>query len=182
MPIGEFSQRSGLSPKRLRTYAAAGLLTPASVDSASGYRYYAPYQLHAAQLIERLRQAGMPLADIAPFLRDPTREHLDAWAARVESEAAQRHEALDAARSLLATDASTRPLNCDGSTRRTTMMQLKAAFRTATGQVRENNEDAAAADDRLALVADGMGGHPGGEVASAMALSIVTAAFTGRSL
>ena len=40
MPIGEFSQRSGLSPKRLRSYAAGGLLVPAAIDSSSGYRYY----------------------------------------------------------------------------------------------------------------------------------------------
>src|ERR1700730_18603305 len=38
MPIGEFSGRSGLSAKRLRSYAAGGLLVPAAVDSASGYR------------------------------------------------------------------------------------------------------------------------------------------------
>ena len=32
MAIGEFSERSGLSAKRLRTYAAEGLLAPAAVD------------------------------------------------------------------------------------------------------------------------------------------------------
>src|SRR5829696_8171958 len=63
MPIGEFSERSGLSPKRLRTYAAGGLLVPAAIDSASGYRYYSPGQLREAQVIDALREAGMPLAD-----------------------------------------------------------------------------------------------------------------------
>lgn len=42
MTIGEFSQRSGLSPKVLRTYAEVGVLVPATIDEASGYRYYAP--------------------------------------------------------------------------------------------------------------------------------------------
>jgi len=80
MPIGEFSERSGLSPKRLRSYAAGGLLVPAAVDSASGYRYYSPGQLFGAELIDTLRAAGMPLADVAEFLRDPSGEQLDAWA------------------------------------------------------------------------------------------------------
>src|SRR5436190_2039630 len=61
MSIGEFSARSGLSPNRLRSYAAAGVLVPAAVDSASGYRYYSPGQLHEAKVIDALRVAGMPL-------------------------------------------------------------------------------------------------------------------------
>src|SRR6185437_3319628 len=72
MPIGEFSEQSGLSPKRLRTYAAAGVLTPSAVDSATGYRYYAPGQLRPARLVETLRRAGVPLAAIGAILRDPS--------------------------------------------------------------------------------------------------------------
>src|ERR1700728_2611428 len=78
MPIGEFSERSGLSAKRLRTYAAEGLLAPAAVDPASGYRYYSPVQLADAWVIDALRQVGVPLADIRAFRRRPSRELLDA--------------------------------------------------------------------------------------------------------
>lgn len=44
-----------------------------------------------------------------------------------------------------------------------------------TGRVRRNNEDAVAIDAQagLAILADGMGGHHAGEVASAMACEIV---------
>jgi protein phosphatase len=56
MPIGEFSDLSGLSPKRLRSYAAAGLLVPAAVDTDSGYRYYAPGQAREAQVIDALSE------------------------------------------------------------------------------------------------------------------------------
>jgi DNA-binding transcriptional MerR regulator len=63
LSIGEFSERSGLSPKRLRSYAAGGLLLPAAVDPTSGYRYYSPGQLREAHLIDALRDAGMPLVD-----------------------------------------------------------------------------------------------------------------------
>jgi len=182
MPIGEFSERSGLSPKRLRSYAAGGLLVPAAVDSASGYRYYSPGQLREAKVIDALRAAGLPLADIASLLRDPSRNQLDAWATRVEIAAAQRQKALDLARRLLSNEApSFTPVHTERSGKET-MTTLRTVSRTDIGRLRDNNEDAVVSSDRLAAVADGMGGHPGGEVASAVAVALVQAAFTGRSL
>ena len=65
-------------PNRLRTYAAEGLLAPSAVDPASGYRYYSQGQVSDARVIDALRQAGMPLADIRAFLSQPSREQLDA--------------------------------------------------------------------------------------------------------
>jgi len=181
MPIGEFSERSGLSPKRLRSYAAGGLLAPAAVDSASGYRYYSPDQLREAQLIDALREAGMPLAEIGALLLDPSGKQLDAWAKRVEIDAAQRHKALDLARRLLAIESTWLPAT-DKLSRRVSMTTLRTVGRTDIGRVRDNNEDAIVNGDRLVAVADGMGGHPGGDVASAVAIALVQAAFTGRSL
>lgn len=51
-----------------------------------------------------------------------------------------------------------------------------------TGRVRQNNEDAYAAipDIGLAVVADGMGGHKAGEVASAMAIDVITRSLAER--
>ena len=182
MPIGEFSERSGLSPKRLRSYAAGGLLVPAAVDSVSGYRYYSPGQLREAQLIDTLREAGMPLADIAALLRDPSCDQLDAWARRVEIDAAHRQEALDLARRLLSIEATSfTPVDNERSGKES-MTKLRTVSRTDIGRVRDNNEDAVVSSDHLAAVADGMGGHPGGEVASAVAVALVQAGFTGRSL
>jgi PPM family protein phosphatase len=48
---------------------------------------------------------------------------------------------------------------------------LRWAAVTDTGRVRSANEDAFSATDRLFVVADGMGGHLAGEVASEMAVS-----------
>lgn len=182
MAIGEFSKRSGLSAKRLRTYAAEGLLTPAAVDPGSGYRYYSPGQLADAAVIDTLRQANVPLADIRAFIRQPSQAQLDVWANQLYVDANHRKNALGLARQLL--EASEDPLfplvNPDSKEDR--MITLLTAGRSEIGQVRENNEDAIVSSDRLALVADGMGGHPGGEIAANAAASVVPAVFTGRSV
>jgi protein phosphatase len=183
MPIGQFSDHSGLSPKRLRSYAAEGLLVPAAVDPASGYRYYSPGQLHEAQVIDALRRADIPLADIGVFLRHPSDEQLVVWAQRLDTDATDRKKAFDKARNLLANEDDLSPVE-EGNpdSEGVTMARLRIAGRSETGPVRENNEDVIVNGDRLAVVADGMGGLPGGEIAATAAAALVGAAFTGRSL
>ncbi|MGC2486323.1 MAG: helix-turn-helix domain-containing protein [Acidimicrobiales bacterium] len=66
--IGEFAQRSRLSIKALRLYDELGVLSPARVDAASGYRYYDLSQLPDARLIAILRQLDFPLAFIKELL------------------------------------------------------------------------------------------------------------------
>ena len=179
MPIGEFSQRSGLSARRLRNYAAVGLLVPAAIDPASGYRFYAAGQIQAA-LIDALRNAGVPLTEVAAVLRQPSSERLDVWVRHVQADADRRHEALDLARSLLADVGS--PAQTNTRLKGKTMhLILMTSARTDIGRVRENNEDALLCLDHVVAVADGRGGHPGGQLASSLAVAILEAAFTGRS-
>ena len=182
MPIGEFSERSGLSARRLRTYAAEGLLPAAAVDPASGYRYYSPSQLADARVIDALRQAGVPLVEIGAFIRQPSGTQLEFWARQLETDANHRQTALALARQLLA--ASENPMfpTANANSKEEIMTTLRAVGRTDKGQLRENNEDAIVGTDRLLLVADGMGGHPGGEIASNAAADVVPAVFTGQSL
>ena len=181
MAIGEFSERSGLSAKRLRTYAAEGLLVPAAVDPISGYRYYSPGQLADAEVIDALRHADVPLAEILTFMSHPSRERLDAWARDLRIDAHHRQSALALVRQHFATNEDPMFPNPSTGSKEVFMTTLRSAGRTDIGRLRESNEDVVVRNDRLALVADGMGGHPGGEIASNIAASVVPAIFTGRS-
>ena len=71
LAIGEFSRLTHLSVRTLRRYHDAGLLAPATVDAATGYRYYAADQIPTAQVISRLRALDVPLPDVQRILRSP---------------------------------------------------------------------------------------------------------------
>jgi DNA-binding transcriptional MerR regulator len=68
LTIGEFSRITHLSIKTLRRYHEAGLLQPARVDPATGYRYYSLEQVPAAQVIHRFRELDMPLREVGELL------------------------------------------------------------------------------------------------------------------
>ncbi|WP_295694038.1 MerR family transcriptional regulator [Lapillicoccus sp.] len=63
--IGELARASGLTVSALRFYDREGVLAPAVVDPATGYRRYAAAQLRLARLVAGMRRIGVPLADIA---------------------------------------------------------------------------------------------------------------------
>ncbi|TDE00264.1 MerR family transcriptional regulator [Jiangella asiatica] len=83
MPIGRFSRMCWLSIKALRIYDETGLLHPAYVDPASGYRYYRPSQAATARVIATLRSLDMPLASIQEVVTqsdpDRVRDLLDSY-------------------------------------------------------------------------------------------------------
>lgn len=57
------------------------------------------------------------------------------------------------------------------------MTRLRAASATDVGQVRQNNEDSLLVSSALFAVADGMGGHAAGEVASNIAVEMLAERF-----
>ena len=71
MPIGEFSKMTYLSVKALRHYHDVGLLEPATIDDANGYRLYTPDQVPVAQAIRRFRDLDMPIDEIRAVLSAP---------------------------------------------------------------------------------------------------------------
>ena len=97
----EFSAATGLSVKALRLYDERGLLVPARVDRATGYRRYTDDQIATAGRIALLRRAGIGLADIERFLAAPAAAAIDQWLADLAAETAVRRRALDALASAL---------------------------------------------------------------------------------
>lgn len=105
LAIGEFSRMTHLSVKALRHYHDVGLLVPAEVDPASGYRFYSPDQVPIAQVIRRFRDLGMPLDEIRDVLQASDVEArsrvIVAHMRRMEAELAMTQTIVDSLRSLL---------------------------------------------------------------------------------
>jgi DNA-binding transcriptional MerR regulator len=103
--IGEFARLSHLSVKTLHHYHDIGLLTPASIDPSSGYRRYGTDQVGVAQLIRRLRDLQMPLAQVRSVVEAPDvvtrdrelRTHLD----QMERELVRTQDVVASLRSML---------------------------------------------------------------------------------
>ena len=66
--IGDFAIMAHLSRKALRHYHELGILEPAHIDAATGYRYYDTSQVDQAQLIRRFRSLEMSIPDIKALL------------------------------------------------------------------------------------------------------------------
>lgn len=101
--IGDMARASGLSISALRFYDGAGVLVPAAVDPATGYRRYADDQIRTARLIAGLRRVGMPLADITRAAQDPSsvRRLLDQHLRRLEDGLADARRELSRIHALL---------------------------------------------------------------------------------
>jgi DNA-binding transcriptional MerR regulator len=66
--IGDFAIMAHLSRKALRHYHELGILEPAHIDAATGYRFYDTGQVDQAQLIRRFRSLEMSIPDIKSLL------------------------------------------------------------------------------------------------------------------
>jgi DNA-binding transcriptional MerR regulator len=66
--IGEFAGLGRMSVRMLRHYDAIGLLRPAHVDAASGYRFYTAAQLSRLNRIIALKDLGFTLQQVQVIL------------------------------------------------------------------------------------------------------------------
>lgn len=101
LPIGQFSQASGLSVTALRHYDASGVLVPTFVDPVSGYRYFQRDQVRTAQSIRALRQLDIPVEEVRRLLGGGEEElvaalqaHLRAAERRLEAQRSVVHRLL----------------------------------------------------------------------------------------
>jgi DNA-binding transcriptional MerR regulator len=103
--VGQFATMTHLSVKTLHHYHHVGLLEPVHVDSETGYRYYSLDQLPTAQLIRRLRDLRMSVADVRDVLAAQSprdRESLiTAHIDHLEAELAETKAAVNSLRALL---------------------------------------------------------------------------------
>jgi DNA-binding transcriptional MerR regulator len=115
LTIGDFSHATLLSVKTLRHYHRVGLLEPADVDEATGYRRYTTDQIPTAQIIRRFRELDMPLDHIHAVLQAPdlrTRNELiTAHLASLEQNLARTQSAVASLRDLLAGPSTTAPIS-----------------------------------------------------------------------
>lgn len=68
--IGDFAKLGRVSVRMLRHYDAIGLLTPAVVDEATGYRYYNAGQLGRLNRVIALKDLGFTLHQVRAILDD----------------------------------------------------------------------------------------------------------------
>ncbi|SEC82519.1 DNA-binding transcriptional regulator, MerR family [Amycolatopsis tolypomycina] len=68
--IGTVARLAQVSARTLRHYHEIGLLTPAYVDQATGYRHYTPEQVLRLHRILVLRDLGVPLSAVGSLVDD----------------------------------------------------------------------------------------------------------------
>ncbi|MEU6849052.1 MerR family transcriptional regulator [Actinacidiphila alni] len=175
MGIGAFATAARLSQRALRIYDELGLLSPARVDPATGYRSYAPAQLEKARLVAWLRRLGMPLAGIQEVCAQDgagAARSVAAYWSQVEADTAARRDLA----AFLVDHLSVSWRNPDMSAA-TAPLGIRYAALTDAGLVRESNQDTAYAGARLLAVADGFG--TGGAPAGAAAVDALKPLDTG---
>jgi DNA-binding transcriptional MerR regulator/effector-binding domain-containing protein len=92
---------TGLSHRALRLYADRGLLPPAHVDEATGYRYYDVHSIRAAEMIRLLRRLGVPLGEMRLYIDAAATDRLEEILTQQKQRLEQEQARLDAALGLL---------------------------------------------------------------------------------
>ena len=99
MNIGDFARLGGITPRMLRHYDQLGLLRPARVDDATGYRWYSAAQLARLHRLLAFRELGFTLDQIGDLLDDDLsldelRGMLRLRRGQIEADVAEEHARL----------------------------------------------------------------------------------------
>lgn len=68
MKIGEIAAFFNVSVKAIRVYEKKGIIVPAKIDPATGYRYYTADQVQTLDALLELKMLGFSLAEIKSIL------------------------------------------------------------------------------------------------------------------
>lgn len=134
--IGALSRASGLSVSALRFYDREGVLVPADVDGATGYRRYHPDQVRPARLLAGMRRIQIPVPEMVAVLEslgddEAVTELFDLHLARLEQGLSDARREVTRLRDLArGPDARPRAVRLDGAALHTAL----AAVRYAAGQ------------------------------------------------
>lgn len=176
--IGALSRASGLSVSALRFYDREGVLVPADVDGATGYRRYHPDQVRPARLLAGMRRIQVPVPEMVAVLEslgdvEAVSELLDLHLARLEQGLADARREVARLRELAQQDTGTpRTLRLDGAALHTALAAVRYAagedpqFPVLSAVLLDRDADGvrAVATDRyrlaVALVGEAAGGAP----------------------
>lgn len=161
--IGQLSRMAGVSDRTLRHYDQIGLLSPAAVDGATGYRWYGAAELMRLERIRGLRRLGLSLRQIAEIVDAPdaeVRQVLSETAAALRRELAAIADTVAAAEDRLAVATAILPQATAVGERR---------LRVRRFSVDHPSELAAVCGQAPDLLLTWLTGHPDGGFAAAVA-------------
>ncbi|WP_432993136.1 MerR family transcriptional regulator [Dactylosporangium sp. CA-233914] len=128
--IGDLARMVGVSERTLRHYDKIGLLAPAAVDRATGYRWYGVTELARLERIRGLQHLGLSLRQITDVLDAPDahlRQALAETVAALRRDIAAKAAAVAAAEDRLATPTSVLPQRATVGARRLRVRHLSIA-------------------------------------------------------
>lgn len=128
--IGQLARMAGVSDRTLRHYDKIGLLRPAAVDAATGYRWYGVAELTRLERIRGLQRLGLPLRRIADLVDAPdtqVRQALADTLAALRQDIATMTAAVAAAEDHLTTTSAVLPQRTRVGPRRLRVDYLRVA-------------------------------------------------------
>lgn len=160
--IGQLARMVGTTERTLRHYDRIGLLAPAAVDPASGYRWYGVAELVRLERIRALRRLGLPLrllADVMDASEEDVRRALRVALADLDRQIGKLAEIAEGARRHLASSTPLLPHVTTAGVRRLRVRHLT---------IEHPNEIAAACDDEPSTLLTWLRGRPDGPFAAAV--------------